>query len=77
MHSFVLVALQRVLMLAIAQRLDAHGWNRGASLLVAAGVAIGAWTLTANRPGNFGILPEPKRNGVLVTGGPCLLPFIG
>lgn len=70
MRSFVLVALQIALIVAIAQPFEAQGWNREASVLVAVGIAIGVWTLTANRPGNFGILPEPKAGAVFVTGGP-------
>ena len=34
------------------------------------GAALGAWALSANRPGNFNIRPEPKTAGHLVTGGP-------
>lgn len=70
MRSSVLVALQLVLMVAIALPFDALAWNAPASAFVAAGIALGLWTLTANRPGNFSIRPEPKRDGVLVTGGP-------
>ena len=35
-----------------------------------AGLAIGAWAISANRPGNFNIRPEPKEGGRLVTAGP-------
>ena len=41
----------------------------GAALLAAA-IALGVWTLTANRPGNFNIIPEPLENAQLVTFGP-------
>lgn len=70
MRSLVLVVLQLALMVAIAVPFDALAWNAAASVLVAAGIALFAWTLTANRPGNFNIRPEPMADGLLVTGGP-------
>jgi protein-S-isoprenylcysteine O-methyltransferase Ste14 len=70
MRSIVLVVLQLFLMVAIALPLDARRWSATASVLVAAGIALGAWALTANRPGNFNVRPEPKSGGRLVTGGP-------
>ena len=39
-------------------------------VLVGAGVALAAWTLTFNRPGNFNIQPEVKRNARLIVSGP-------
>lgn len=38
--------------------------------LAAAGTAVAAWTLAVNRPGNFNIRPEAKRDGRLITHGP-------
>jgi protein-S-isoprenylcysteine O-methyltransferase Ste14 len=70
MRSFTIVALQVALIVAIALPFDAVGWNVPAGVLVAAGIAIGVWALTANRPGNFDIRPEPKPGGQLVTRGP-------
>lgn len=35
-----------------------------------ASVLLGLWTLTANRPGNFNIRPEPRPEGHLVMNGP-------
>jgi protein-S-isoprenylcysteine O-methyltransferase Ste14 len=70
MRSVVLVTLQLVLMATIAVPFDARAWNLAASALLAAGIALGVWTLTANRPGNFNVRPEPKPEGVLVTSGP-------
>lgn len=68
--SRTLVALQFGLMAAMLARTDmaAIGWAFAA--LVAAGLAIGLWAISANRPGNFNIRPEPKEGGSLVTGGP-------
>ncbi len=37
---------------------------------VAAGIALGAWALFSNRPGNFNFRPEPREGGVLITHGP-------
>lgn len=70
MRSLVLVALQLSLIAAIALPFGTTGWSVAASALVAAAIALGAWTLTANRPGNFNIRPEPKAGGRLVTTGP-------
>lgn len=68
--SRTLVALQFGLMAAMLARTEvaAVGWAFGA--LVVAGLAIGLWAITANRPGNFNIRPDPKEGGSLVTGGP-------
>ncbi len=70
MRSFTLVALQLSLIAAIALPFGPVGWNAYATALVAAGIAMGLWALTANRPGNFNVRPEPKPGGRLVTGGP-------
>ena len=39
-------------------------------MLALASVALAAWTLAHNRPGNFNIRPAPKAQGHLVTTGP-------
>jgi protein-S-isoprenylcysteine O-methyltransferase Ste14 len=70
MRSFAIVALQLSLIAAIALPFGATGWNTAGSVLVAAGMIVGAWALTANRPGNFNIRPEPKAGGQLATDGP-------
>jgi protein-S-isoprenylcysteine O-methyltransferase Ste14 len=70
MRSSVLVALQLSLMAAIALPFGIAGWTATASAIVAGGLAVGAWALSANRPGNFNVRPEPKTGGQLVTGGP-------
>jgi protein-S-isoprenylcysteine O-methyltransferase Ste14 len=69
-RSVVIVTLQLGLIAAIALPFGAAGWNHAASMLVAAGVALGVWAVTANRPGNFNIRPEPKSGGQLVQTGP-------
>jgi protein-S-isoprenylcysteine O-methyltransferase Ste14 len=68
--SRLLVALQFGLIAILAVR--AFPWRFGPAfaLLLAAGIAVGAWALSANRPGNFNIRPEPREGGRLVTGGP-------
>jgi protein-S-isoprenylcysteine O-methyltransferase Ste14 len=38
--------------------------------LFAVSIALGIWTLTLNRPGNFNVTPEPRDNAQLVTLGP-------
>ncbi|MCP5270341.1 MAG: isoprenylcysteine carboxylmethyltransferase family protein [Burkholderiaceae bacterium] len=41
-----------------------------AGLLLAAGVVLGLWALSTNRPGNFNILPQPRDGAVFVHRGP-------
>lgn len=43
---------------------------RGALMMLAAGAALGAWALSANRPGNFNIRPQPRDGAVFVHRGP-------
>jgi len=70
MRSFVIVALQLSLIAAIALPFGIAGWSLAGGAFVGAGLAVGVWALTANRPGNFNIRPEPKPGGRLATGGP-------
>lgn len=60
-------------------------FGTGGAALLAISIALGIWTLTVNRLGNFNVTPEPKEDGHLVTLGPyqwirhpmytCLLMF--
>jgi protein-S-isoprenylcysteine O-methyltransferase Ste14 len=70
LRSHAIVAAQLVLMTAIVLPWRAAGWNAGGSALAVVAIALGAWTLRANRIGNFNIRPEPKRGARLVTDGP-------
>ncbi len=70
LRSYTLVALQIALIAVLALPWRIAGWNTGGSALVAIGIALGLWALTANRPGNFNIRPEPRAGGHLVTDGP-------
>jgi protein-S-isoprenylcysteine O-methyltransferase Ste14 len=45
-------------------------WPLQAWALVVAGTALGAWALSANRPGNFNVHPTPRAGGRLVREGP-------
>jgi protein-S-isoprenylcysteine O-methyltransferase Ste14 len=67
-----LVAAQFGLLALLAALALAPGaWpTADAALLVAAGAALGAWALTANRPGNFNIRPQPRAGAVFVHRGP-------
>jgi protein-S-isoprenylcysteine O-methyltransferase Ste14 len=49
----------------LALKASALAW-----VVLAAGVALGGWALSANRPGNFNIRPVPKAGGQLVRSGP-------
>jgi protein-S-isoprenylcysteine O-methyltransferase Ste14 len=42
----------------------------GAWLVMVCGIALGAWALAFNRPGNFNIRPTPREGGQLVQSGP-------
>ncbi len=66
----MLVALQFALIAFLVLRASPAQAGVAFAVLLAAGAAIGIWTLSANRPGNFNIRPEPKAGGVLVTRGP-------
>jgi protein-S-isoprenylcysteine O-methyltransferase Ste14 len=70
MRSRFIVALQLGLIAAIALPFGGALWSHAGSALVAAGAALGVWALTANRPGNFNIRPDPKVGGQLVQRGP-------
>ena len=75
-HSLglVLVLLQFILIAVIAWRAGPSFLALQASTLawcvLAAGIALGGWALSANRPGNFNIRPQPKAGGQLVRSGP-------
>lgn len=70
----LLVALQFALLFVLATLAAPnvlHGDIPAAALMLAlASVALAAWTLVHNRPGNFNIRPAPKAHGRLVTTGP-------
>lgn len=68
--SRLLVTLQFGLMALLALRVDAARVGPAFIALMAAGVAVGGWALSANRPGNFNIRPDPRPGGRLVTSGP-------
>jgi protein-S-isoprenylcysteine O-methyltransferase Ste14 len=70
MPSPLLVVLQVALMAALAWPWGAATFHRAGLPLLAVGFAVGAWTLTANRPGNFSVFPEPLARARLVTHGP-------
>ena len=70
MRSIFIVALQLSLIVAIMLPLPAGGWSLTATALVGSGIAVGAWALTANRPGNFNIRPDVKPGARHVTHGP-------
>lgn len=68
--SRLLVALQFGLIALIAWRADPARIGPAFVALLVAGLAVGAWALAANRPGNFNIRPEVKEGATLVTHGP-------
>lgn len=68
--SRLLVTLQFGLIALMVLRLETARIGPAFAVLLASGVAVGAWALAANRPGNFNIRPEPRPGGRLVTHGP-------
>lgn len=73
MTSYALVVAQFALLVAIVvpwSAADAHWPGMWSLVAVGAGTALGGWALTANRPGNFNIRPDPKDGGQLATRGP-------
>lgn len=69
-----LVALQFALLGVLAwlsvAGVSRSAWPALALLPLSAGVVLGAWALSANRPGNFNIRPQPREGGRLVEHGP-------
>lgn len=72
MVGILLVAAQFGLLAVLATLALMPGrWpTAGAALLLAAGAALGAWALSANRPGNFNIRPQPRDGAQFVHRGP-------
>ena len=75
-HQLVklLVALQFGLLTAMVALSVAHATEQApgpaSMVLWLASIALGLWTLSVNRPGNFNIRPEPRTDGRLVRSGP-------
>lgn len=70
MPSAALVALQFAALVALVLPWGAGRFSAWAVLPLAGAVLVGAWTLWHNRPGNFGVMPEPRAHARLVTTGP-------
>jgi len=73
MPSSLLVGLQFAALFAVVLPAGASAWHPVAFVPIAAACALGAWTLRHNRPGNFGVFPEPRAHARLVTTGPYAL----
>ena len=70
MVSILLVVVQLAALVAVMLRWNAVGFAIVGWLPIAAAIAIKAWTLLHNRPGNFSVLPEPRAGARLITTGP-------
>ncbi len=66
----ILVAIQFALIGWLVWPFTPQAWSPLALAFAAGAVALGAWTLAYNRPGNFNIRPEPHARGKFVGGGP-------
>ena len=62
--SRLLVALQFGLIALMVVRTDPARIGVAFAILLAAGLAIGLWAISANRPGNFNIRPEPTEPAI-------------
>ena len=70
MLSVALVLAQFACLAVLVVPLPGSGAPHPAGLVLAGcGGVIGAWALSANRPGNFNVRPDPKSGGRLVTAG--------
>ena len=65
-----LVTLQLTLVVLLVWPWTTMHWLPFALPILLAGAALGIWSLTANRPGNFNIRPELKANARFITWGP-------
>ncbi|MDO8299952.1 isoprenylcysteine carboxylmethyltransferase family protein [Lacisediminimonas sp.] len=70
MSGLLLLTLQMGLLLMLAWPWRTAGGAGYAWVLLLAGVAMGLWSLYANRPGNFNLRPDLKPNARLITTGP-------
>jgi protein-S-isoprenylcysteine O-methyltransferase Ste14 len=71
--SYALVVAQFALLVAIVVPWSATDVYRPGIVgvaTIAAGLALGAWALASNPPGNINIRPDPKDGGWLATRGP-------
>ncbi len=71
--SWLLVALQLGLIAMLVLDTDLSRAHRALPLviaLLATGMALGLWTISVNRWGNFNIRPEVKHGARLITSGP-------
>jgi protein-S-isoprenylcysteine O-methyltransferase Ste14 len=70
MRSRLYVAAQFACVAALL--LPVGGWTGSALVVpfIGTSVAVGLWALSANRPGNFNIRPDPKDGAALVCHGP-------
>lgn len=72
--GIVLVVLQITLILVMVVLAGLHSLSQtpnitGVVLLIISAL-VGIWAITANRPGNFNVLPLPKQHAQLITHGP-------
>ena len=70
--GIVLVILQFALLAVLGWQVvtNATGISIPSLVLLLGGVLLGLWALSANRPGNFNIRPQPKPGGKLIEKGP-------
>ncbi|MDE1932837.1 isoprenylcysteine carboxylmethyltransferase family protein [Bradyrhizobium sp.] len=70
--GIILVILQFALLAVLGWQVvtNATGISISSLVLLLGGVLLGLWALSANRPGNFNIRPQPKPGGKLIEKGP-------
>lgn len=67
---FAQFGLLATLMLQVGNRWSTMRLDHVSAGLLTLSILLAAWALTANRVGNFKIVPEPKQGGKLITHGP-------
>lgn len=70
MTSRVLVLAQVVLACGLLWPGSVFAWRVEGVGLAVTGAVLGLWAMTANRPGNFSVMPEPKLGARLIQSGP-------
>lgn len=65
--QFGALVFQALLTAAALQVIEPPQWSLASAT---AGVLLGLWAVSANRPGNFNLRPEPREGARLITHGP-------
>ncbi len=70
LRSVVLLVLQFLMLLLLIWPWTAPTVHLAAAVGLLAGIGVGLWALSANRPGNFNLRPAVKKGAQFITSGP-------